>query len=220
MAKNSAGRFSAIRTTVRMTRENDPRFLPYVLLAGLGAFGVVLGLGFAVGSPILFGILAVLTGLLAAVVVLGRRASKAAFAGIEGQPGAGAAVLMSMRGNWRVTPAVAITRNQDLVHRVIGRPGVILVAEGAPSRARELVGNEARKLRRVVGETPIYDVLVGDGEGQVPLKRLNVHLMKLPRNIKPKEVNDLDARLKAMGGTTLPIPKGPMPTRMPRGKIR
>jgi hypothetical protein len=144
---------------------------------------------------------------------------KMQYAQVEGQPGAAAAVLQTVRGNWRVTPAVGFTREQDLVHRVVGLPGVILVGEGNPTRTRTLITTEKKKLSRFIGDTPVYDVMVGDAEGQIALKALQRHLMKLPRNIKPAKVNDLDRKLKAMA-PALPIPKGPMPTRVPRGKQR
>jgi len=102
------------------------------------------------------------------------------------------------------------------VHRVIGTPGIVLISEGAPNRTRGLVVAEKKRLARVVGETPIYDVAIGDGEGQVALKNLERHVLKLPKNIKPAQVNALDARLKALTGPSLPIPKGPMPTRVQR----
>lgn len=217
MADTPTGRLGTIKAAVKMTAARDPKFVPIVLGTALPTFAILLVLGFVLDHPIIFGVLGLLTAMLVAITITGRRASSAAFAGIEGQPGAAAAVLQSMRGNWRVTPMVGFTRNQDLCHRVIGRAGVVLVAEGSPARAKELIGNEARRLRRIVGDTPIYDVIVGDGAGQVPLKRLQVHIMKLPRNVKPKDVNALDAKLKAISGPTMPIPKGPMPTHIPRG---
>jgi hypothetical protein len=104
---------------------------------------------------------------------------------------------------------------------VVGRPGIVLVAEGASNRSRNLIGAEKRALARVVGDTPVYDVTVGDGEGQIALKDLEKHFMRLPRNIKPAQVNALDARLKALRtNSAMPIPKGPMPTRVPRGRAR
>ena len=213
-------RLSTVRATLKMARERDPRFVAYVLLALLGTVGVVFGIGVLLGSPVLFFVLSLPLGLVAGMIVAGRRVSAAAYAGIEGQPGAAAAILGSMRGQWHVTPAVAMTRSQDFVHRVVGRPGVVLVAEGSGGRPRELIGTEARKLRRVIGETPLYDVVVGDGEGQVPLKRLQIHVMKLPRNLKPRQVNELEAKLKAMSPTAMPIPKGPIPKNLkpPRGR--
>jgi hypothetical protein len=212
-------RVSQIKTAFNLTRENDPRLLPMLALAFLGPLIVLVGLGVLLGHPIYLGILGLLTALLAVVAVFGRRMQKMQYSQVEGQPGAAAAVLQTVRGNWRVTPMVGFTREQDLVHRVLGLPGVILVGEGNPSRTRGLIGTEKKKLARFLGDTPVYDVMVGDGEGQTALKDLQRYLMKLPRNIKPARVNELDRMLKAMP-SALPIPKGAMPTRVPRGKMR
>ncbi len=217
------GRLDQVKALVRLARDNDPRYLPLVLGTSLGSLFVLVAVGVLTGHWIVFSILGVLTALLVATVITGRRGNAAALAQLEGQPGAAYAVLQSMRGDWRVTPAVAVTRQQDLVHRVVGRPGVVLVAEGSGNRPRELLTAELRKVRRVIGDTPMYDVVVGDGDGRVPLGKLQLHLTKLPRNLKPKDVNALETRLGAVGGTSLPIPKGPMPKSargIPRGKLR
>src|SRR3712207_8461572 len=63
--------------------------------------------------------------------------------------------------------ALPISTQLDAVHRVLGRPGVILVGEGSPSRVRPLLAQEKKRLARIAGDAPIYDVLVGDDEGQV-----------------------------------------------------
>jgi hypothetical protein len=212
-------RAKQIKVAFNLTRENDPRLLLLLVAAFLVPLVVLLALGFAIGHPIYLGVLGFLLALVAVVAVFGRRMTKMQYAQVEGQPGAAAAVLQTMRGNWRITPAVQFNREQDLVHRVIGLPGVVLVGEGSPNRTRGLVINEKKKLARFLGDTPVYDVLVGDGEGQLPLKDLQRHLMKLPRNVKPAVVNELDRKLKAMA-PALPIPKGPMPTRVPRGGRR
>lgn len=218
-----AQKLKQIRATIKATAQRDKKFVPMLVAASLLTFAIVFALGLLISLPLFLGIpLALMAALTAAVVVLGRRASKAAFAGLEGQAGAAAAILSSLRGHWHMTPAIAMTRNQDFVHRVVGRPGVVLVAEGAGARPRELLIAEVRKVKRVAGDVPIYDVVVGDGPGQIPLKRLQVHLMKLPRNLKGKDVNAVEARLKAMGSMAMAIPKGPMPRggKVPRGKIR
>ena len=120
--------------------------------------------------------------MLAGLVVFGRRAERAAYAQVEGQPGAAAAALGVLRRGWKVQQAVAVTKNQDLVHRVVGRPGVILVGEGNPARVRHLLGVEKKKHARVVGEVPIFDVLVAEDEPDgVPIKKLSKHIMKLPK---------------------------------------
>ena len=219
-AKPSRGeRAKQIKMAFTLTRDNDPRLVLALLAAFLVPLVVFVALGILLGHPIYLGILGLLTGVLALVAVFGRRMQKMQYSQVEGQPGAAAAVLQTIRGNWRVTPAVQFTREQDLVHRVVGLPGVVLVGEGNPGRTRGLIGNEKKRLARFLGDTPVYDVMVGDGEGQVALKALQRHLMKLPRNIKPARVNELDRMFKAMP-SALPIPKGAMPTRVPRGKMR
>jgi len=210
-------RFAQLRAAFTATRKADARMLPLVLVALLVPFALLLVVGLLVGHPVLLGFLGLMLGLVAATAVFGRRVQGNAYSQVEGQLGAAAAVLNGMRGDWRVTPMVGFNREQDMVHRVVGRPGVVLVGEGSPSRARSLLVNEKKKLARFVGETPVYDVLVGDGQGQVPLRALEKHFAKLPRNVKPREVNILDRKLKAMA-PSLPIPKGPVPRggRMPR----
>lgn len=205
-----------IRLAFSATRAQDPKVLPLVLAAFFGPLLLLVALGLVFGGLPFLVLLGVLLGLVTAAFVFGRRVQATAYSQVEGQIGAAAAVLTNMRGDWRVTPAVGFTREQDLVHRVIGRPGVILVAEGAHSRARNLLATEKRKVARIIGDTPVYEVVVGDGDNQVPLRQLERHFLKLPRNIKPKSVNELDRKFTAMGASALPIPKGPVPTRVPR----
>lgn len=194
--------------------------VPIVVAIAVGVFAVMLLIGFLVGLPVYFGVLGVLAGLLAGLSVFGRRAQRAAYAQVEGQPGAAVAVVQSMRGFWRVTPMVAFNRNQDVVHRVLGRPGVILVGEGNSARVGQLLVQEKRRVSRVAAEAPVYEVVVGDAKDQVPLRRLQAHLTKLPRNLKPAQVREVEARMRALGAAQPPIPKGPMPRnlRMPRGR--
>jgi hypothetical protein len=213
------GRVAQIRSAYTMTRKVDPMVGWVTAAAGLLVFAVVLALGFLIGHPLYLGILGFLAGFLVATIVFGKRAEKAAFSQVDGQPGAAAAALNMLRRGWSVTPAVAVTRNQDIVHRAVGRPGVVLIGEGAPARVQALLVTEKKKVARYVPDVPVYDLQAGNGEGQVPLRKLNKHLMKLPRNITTGQVSEVNRRLKALGTMNLPIPKGPMPKgmRMPRG---
>ena len=204
-------RFDQIRTAFETTRQSDPRLILYMALAG--------GLGLLVPAIVgwLFGALlwGVVAGLaiapLAALSVLGRRAQSAQLDAIEGQPGAAFAVLQNMRGTWRVTPAVSVTRKQDLVHRVVGKPGVVLVGEGSKARVESMLQKEKRQLARVVGDVPLHTVNVGTASGQVALQELQVHMMKLSNELKKKDVRALDTKLSALSGNQPPIPKGPIP---------
>ncbi|WP_164700141.1 DUF4191 domain-containing protein [Modestobacter sp. KNN46-3] len=200
-----------IRQAYSMTYKNDPK-LPWVMLiAFVAVAGVVELVGILLSSPFLFLPFAVLLGLLAALIVFGRRAQGSAYRQVEGRPGAASWVLEGMRGDWRVSSGVAGNRELDSVHRVLGRPGIVLVGEGDPQRVRNLIAAEKRRIAKVVGETPIYDVTVGDGEGQVALKKLSAHVMKLPRNLSGGEVNALGKRMSALGGPRPPVPGGPLP---------
>jgi hypothetical protein len=211
-----------MRSVWAMTRKADPKLPLKVFGPAIVVLVVLVGVGFLLDHLIYFSILGVVGALLTATFLFGRRATASMYAQVEGQPGAAASVLQTLRGDWRVTPAVAFNKNMDLVHRVIGRPGVVLVGEGTPAQIRQLMVDQKRRVGRVAPETPIYEVLIGDGEGQVPLRKLQQHMMKLPRNVGRKDVGAVEARMKALGGTNMPIPKGPMPKagRMPRGKMR
>ena len=212
------GRLKKLRTNARMikqaytlTAKNDPKLPWLLLITFVAVFAVIELIGILIGLPLVFIPIALLFAVLATLIVFGRRAQGSAYRQVEGQPGAAAWVLEGMRGDWRVTSGVAGTTQLDAVHRVLGRPGVILVAEGVPSRVRNLLAQEKKKVARIVGDTPIYDILVGDDEGQVPLPKLSAHVMKLPRNLTAAEVNSLGRRMSALGGQRMPVPGGPLP---------
>ena len=216
------GRLKQIRLAYTMTKRVDPKIGLITAGIGIGTFAVLLVIGFAIGHPIYLGILGFVLGVLGAVIIFGRRAEKAAFGQMEGQPGAAAAVLNNIKRGWVITPVVAATRQQDAIHRAVGRPGIVLVAEGNVNRLRPMLAEEKRKMNRMIGNVPVIDVIVGDGEGQVPLKKLHVHLTKMPRTIPAAQVTQINDRLRAMGDmmSNAPIPKGPLPksARMPKGR--
>lgn len=216
----TGSRLGQLRAVYSITRQRDPR-LP-LWLAGSAlipiAIGVVIGLLF--GPLWLWLPIFVLLGFVVAANVFSRRVQRSAFAELEGKPGAAAGVIERMRGDWRVTPAVQVNRQQDVVHRVVGRPGIVIIAEGRGRGPRDLLANEVRRVSRVAGDYPIKDLVIGNGDGEVPLDKLQMTMMKLPRVIKGGEIDTLERRLRAVGTANLPIPKGPMPTRVPRGKLR
>lgn len=214
-AKN--GRMKQIAASYRMTKQVDPK----IGLILLGWFVLTAGITFGIlallpGHWALDLVGAVLIGILAVLIVFGRRAQHAGYKKIEGQPGAAAAALGMLRRGWTVEPAIAFNRNQDVVHRVVGPPGIVLVGEGNPNRLKPLISNERRKHERVASEAPIHEVVVGDQEGAVPLPKLVKHVTKLGRKVKPAEITDILARLRALDATrsNIPLPKGPMPTNL------
>ena len=217
MAKNDQPekpkRRAQIAQAYRITKKSDPKIGLVLLAVFLLAALVVGGLLWVFWHPVIAVMIGLPVGLLAAMVVFGRRAEKAAYAQVEGQPGAAAASLGMLRRGWDVKPGVAFTKSQDIVHRVVGRPGIVLVGEGNPNRVRNLLQVEKKKHARVAGEVPIHDVVAGDGEGQVPIKKLPRHIMKLPRSLRPADVTDVLQRLRALDAMRpqAPLPKGPMP---------
>ncbi|MEU3689296.1 DUF4191 domain-containing protein [Streptomyces narbonensis] len=215
------GRLKQIALTYKMTRKADPKVGLVVAGVGIVVLGVLLAIGFLIGHPVYLGILGFVLALLAAAIVFGRRAERAAFGQMEGQPGAAAAVLQNVGRGWTTTPAVAMNRSQDVVHRAVGRAGIVLVAEGNPNRVKTLLAAEKKRMNRVVVDVPVHDLIVGDGEGQVELKKLRTTMLKLPRVLTGPQVTAANDRLRAMGDlmSNMPLPKGPMPKgmKMPRG---
>jgi hypothetical protein len=220
----SAGRLKQIRMVAGIVRKANPKAMPIVIGSGLGVLVVLVVVGLLTGPAPLLIPLGVLLGLLTAIILFGRFAQSAQYSAIEGQPGAAAAVLENMRGNWTVTPAIAANRNMDVVHRAVGKAGVILVGEGSPSRLASLLAAEKKRVSRVAYEVPITEFQVGTGEGQVPISKLQRKIMRLPRQLKPEAISDINHRLKALQ-PSLQAPKGPLPRnsrqpKMPRPKAR
>lgn len=211
-----------IAETFKMTRETD-KALPWWML---GAFLVVGGIGFSIFYFLLPGdgvfslvisiIGGVLFGSLAAMIMFSRRAQRAAYNRLNGQVGAAARALTMLRRGWKLDEMIGFNKQQDLVHRVVGPPGIVLVGEGNANRMRQLMLSERRRHERVAAETPIHEIVVGEDEGQVPLSKLVRHIQKLGRQIKPAQMTDVLQRLKALDAQRgkMPIPKGPVPTSM------
>jgi hypothetical protein len=192
-------------------RREDKALLPLMIGVIVVVTAVAFGVGFVFGEQWVALPLGIALGVLGAMLVFGRRVQRNVFAKAEGQPGAAAWALENLRGGWKVTPAVAGTTQLDAVHRVIGRPGVVLVAEGAPHRLKPLLAQEKKRVARIIGDTPIYDVTVGNGEGQVPLAKLPRHLAKLPRNVTAAQIDGLETKLAILSTRAAAIPKGPLP---------
>jgi len=207
-----APRFKEIRDAYQITKAAKPWI--GLAMAGifLAAWVVGIAIGFAVGHPIYLGFVSAPFAALLAFFIFTRQAGSAAYASIEGQIGAGASVLMSIRKGWTTTPAVAVSRNQDMVHRSVGRAGIVLTAEGG-NAVRQMLQDEKRKTERYAPGVPIYELVIGDSEGQVSLRKLQKQMKKFPKKLTPNQMREVRARLKAVGGMAMPIPKGPMPTR-------
>ncbi|WP_433725319.1 DUF4191 domain-containing protein [Nocardia sp. CA-129566] len=196
----------------QMQRKEDKLLLPLMIGAVVGITAVFLVIGLFFGLQWFLLPLGLLLGVLVAFIIFGRRVQRNVYAKAEGQAGAAAWVLENLQGKWRVSNGVAATTQLDAVHRVIGLPGVILIGEGAPQRLKSLLAQEKKRTARLIGDTPIYDIIIGNDEGQIPLKELQKHLTKLPRNIDTKRMDLIEGRLTALSSRSGPaLPKGPMP---------
>lgn len=205
--------FKQFGETYRLAAKHD-RLLTLKLIVIIAVvWALLMGVGILINLPYLFLLPGFLFGVLAATIYFGRRAERAAYLSIEGQPGAAAAVLQAMRGGWFTKPAIVFNRQQDCVHRVVCRAGVVLVSEGPASRVAAMLDAEERKVSRFAQGIAVTCLQSGNEPGQVPLRALQKRLKKLPQVLKPAQVTQLRRKFDAISaaGPAMPVPKGPMP---------
>ncbi|WP_158864569.1 DUF4191 domain-containing protein [Leifsonia sp. AG29] len=231
MAKDKStkepGRLKQMWQVFQMTRRYDDRALLYILLGLVlpiiaGAVVAVFLSGGNVFTIVLWVLAGILAGVLLALVILGRRAERAAYSQIEGQPGAVGAVLRSsLRRSWRGSemPVAVNGKTQDAVYRATGRGGVVLISEGPKSRTKRMLDEERRKVTRVLPNVPITVISVGPDADSVPLHRIPRTLAKIKPTLTKAEVLAISNRLQSMENQ-MPIPKGvdPMKVRAQRAR--
>lgn len=227
---NKPGRIAQFRQVLTMTRKADPAAIWWMLLSALAVMLVAVGIGLWIDQVVYLVIIGLPLALLAATVVLGRKAERAAFTQIEGQPGATSAVLGQLRRGWFYDqePVAAEAggtvrgmrdlHNAAMVFRAVGKPGVVLIAEGPRGAAQRLAVAERKRVARVVGEeVPVHTITIGKGEDDTALRKVVPTIKKLPKKISNDEALVVQQRLKALAGKNRPpIPKGIDPTRAPR----
>jgi hypothetical protein len=228
-APKEPGRMKQMWQVFQMTRRYDSSAQWLMLLGFLGpiVLSLVLALWLGEGNGLIIAlwiISGVLAGLLLALVILGRRAERAAYSQIDGQPGAVGAVLRSgLRGGWvgNEMPVAVNGKTQDAVYRAVGRGGVVLISEGPVSRTQRMLDEEKRKVTRILPNVPVTLIAVGHEDGSVELHRLAATMRKTKRTLTKPEVLAVSNRLNSLQ-TALPIPKGidPMKVRPQRGKMR
>lgn len=210
-------RFKTIRDAYALAKGE----YSFVLLRCLAIFvpfwAIGIGIGASFGRPGYAAFVTFPLAFLAAFFFFTRLASNAAYASIEDQPGAGASVLMAIRKGWTITAAASVNKSQDMVHRAVGRAGIVLVGEGGAA-LRGLMIDERRRMERFAPGVPIHELVVGNRDGEVSVRKLQRRMRKFPKKLSKVQVRELRARLKSVGGMNVPIPKGPMPKnlRMPR----
>ena len=216
-APKKQSQLAVVKDAYRLVKKDSPLAVVWclVIFVLVLTFGIIIGNN--LGHPIYAGFITLPVAFLAAFFLFTRYANTAAFASIQGQLGAGASVLMSIKRGFVTTPAVNVNRDQDMVHRVSGKAGIILVGEGGFG-VKSLMQDEKRKMERFLSGVTVTEVMVGENSGQVSIKKLHKHLKKLPKKLNTAQLREVRARLRSVGGLNLPMPKGPMPTnvRMPR----
>ena len=229
-APKKQGRLSQILNVYRVSKETDPTIGWWMLLAFLGTFAVFLVVGILLSLPWIFGFFGVLFGVLAATIIMSRRAERAAYSKIDGQAGAAGAALTSIRRGWytdREPVAADVARAGDMrsaamVYRALGRAGVVLVGEGPTGRVQKLLAAEKKRVERVAPGVPVTTMRVGNGDDEVPLPKLASKVQRLKPAITKDEMALVNKRLKSLGGLRAPLPPGvdPMRARMDRKSLR
>ncbi len=218
------GTLGQLGEVLKITYSTDRR-LPLWLLAAflpLPILGFVIG-HFVIqgtGSTIYYTVIGAFLGLLAALIIFGRRAETAAYARLGDSPGAAAAAIGTLKKNWTVEPGIGGTRTLEVVHRAVGRPGIVLVGEGpSDNRLKDLLASEVRRHQRVAPDTPIRTMMAGATPGRVPVRGLPRRLGKLPTVLSGSDVSELNRRLKALGIGAPKMPAGPLPkgVKLPKG---
>jgi hypothetical protein len=216
------GRVAQIRQVFTAAHAVDPMIGWWMALAALAVVVVLVVVGILVGHWVYFLVISIPLAALAAAFVLSRRAESAAYRSIEGQPGAAGASLSALRRGWyydQQPVAAEAQRAGDvssaaMVFRAVGRPGVVLLAEGPAGRATRLAEAERKKVSRVVPGVPVSVVRVGEsGEGVVSVRKVARTLTKMKPVITKEEASAVNKRLKALGGIRPPVPKGVDPNR-------
>ena len=223
MAKNTSkapGRIAQIVDVFKRTIQLDRAAL-WLIIGGFIApiaASIVVAVLFPGGvlGWILWIIFGLTTGLLVGMIILGRRAERAAYLSLEGKPGAVGAVLgaplkRSFRGS--AEPVAVNPRSLTAVYRIVGAPGIVLIGEGSRVEAQQLLEAERKRASKAATGVPIHAIWVTtDGKG-TPLPQVVKTLNKMKRKLSRAEIKTVHARLSALTNA-LPIPKGIDPRKM------
>src|SRR5699024_3758407 len=203
----------------QMQRKQDKALIPLMLLSILGMGLLFFLIGLLFNGQWFMLILGLGIGFLIAMIIFTRRLERDMYKRVEDQPGVAGWALDNQLKNsvgmaWKVEQGIAMTRQQDIVHRVIGNPGVVFVAEGNKNRLKPMMTQLKRRVDKLAGGVPIYEVYVGDGEDEVPVGKLRNHLIRMPRQYNKNEVYSVVRRIEAMDATQgqmQGMPKGTLP---------
>ncbi|PAT03432.1 hypothetical protein CKJ81_01535 [Corynebacterium hadale] len=211
---------SQVWQAFKMQKERDKALIPIMLGSVLGVGLLFFLIGLLWSGEWFMLVIGLLLGAVLAMWLFSRRLEKSMYDEVGDTPGAAGWTLENMRNTmgivWLTKNGVQANTHMDTIHRVVGNPGVVLVGEGNPNRLKPMMAKEHKRVDRLLAGVPIHEVYAGDGEDQVPVRDLQKHLLKLPKNYKKDEVYSLNAKLEAMDtrkgpGQVAGMPGGPMP---------
>jgi len=218
--------YKLIAQAYTQTAPHDRLLLPIILVSVLGPIAIGVAAGLAFGSTvaliycIIFGLFA---GILLGLFMLTRRFEKTAFRQMEGVVGGSLAVAQSIRNGWEFdeNPQAVDTKGRGVVFRGVGKTGIVLLAEGG-GPAHRLVDDTTKRLNKLVPGVPVRAIYVGKGPNEVPISKVVKEIKKGKTVLSRGERSAVAARLRAIGGAKLPMPKGvdPMRARPDRKALR
>lgn len=238
------GTIKQIITIFKYTHKEDkmlPALIAGAFLVPVIVF-VILGIIFrwTVLTWVFLMLIAIMLGMLMATIVLTRRADMVGYKQLDGKPGAAISVLRNINKagfNFPEQPVWVDPRTKDAIWRGTGYNGIYLLGEGDYDRVKRAMDRQEQSIKSVTAgsQIPVYRVMVGNGQGQVPLKKLRSNIIRrkayhpthhknaLLAKIHPRErfiltkaeLEKLNARLRTLQAKNgMGIPKGIDPTRM------
>lgn len=238
------GTIKQIITIFKYTHKEDkmlPALIAGAFLVPVIVF-VILGIIFrwTVLTWVFLMLIAIMLGMLMATIVLTRRADMVGYKQLDGKPGAAISVLRNINKagfNFPEQPVWVDPRTKDAIWRGTGYNGIYLLGEGDYDRVKRAMARQEQSIKSVTAgsQIPVYRVMVGNGQGQVPLKKLRSNIIRhkayrpthhknaLLAKIHPRErfiltkaeLEKLNARLRTLQTKNgMGIPKGIDPTRM------
>lgn len=218
--------YQTLTQAYKVTARHD-KALPW-LLGALLVIPIALGFvfGFAAGGllPKIYGpLLGVMVGSIAALFMLTRRFESTMFKQMDGVMGGSLAVAQSIRSGWQFAdePLSVDQKTKTVVFQGVGNGGIVLLVEGGRT-AKRTVDQATARLGKLAAGVPVTPIYVGHGEGEVPLGKLakairgtkRTHFGRgLRSGLSAADQDTVRARLRALGGPQLPVPKGIDPTK-------
>ncbi|NDE88994.1 MAG: DUF4191 family protein [Micrococcales bacterium] len=228
--EKAPGLFAQFREGVTFLRAENPKAVPVSISLGIAIFFALSLIGFIMSGGFIIGIalwivLAVATAYLSTLLLITRATNRAVFKKYSSEPGRLSLVVGSLtRRTFKGSnqPVAINPRTKDMIFRVVGPAGVILMGEGAPTSTKAMLEDERRKVQRMATGVTVTTFYCSETDGGVPLLQMDKKVRALKRTMNKQEIFAVQNRLAAMDVRSgLPIPKGMDPMKMrPSKKMR